>query len=134
MPTAVSTPAFRVPSRILRTTSGSSPATPPGYRRTITLPPESVFHFSAVSLRMRCHEEPSGTRVAILTRTGCAAAGPGTSPHVRRPSNRARDHPVVFTIRSSFHKKLVFVFQEPARALLIDQVDQAQVLHLVRVH
>ena len=39
----MSTPAFSVPSRILRTTSGSSPATPPGKRRTVTRPPESLL-------------------------------------------------------------------------------------------
>ena len=45
----------------------------------MTLPPEAVRHLSAVSLRIRCQEEPSGTRVAILTSTGCALAGAASS-------------------------------------------------------
>ena len=60
----MSTPALRLPIRIFRTTSGSSPATPPAKSVTTTRPPEIVFHFSAVSFRIWCQEEPSGTSVA----------------------------------------------------------------------
>src|SRR5262249_55048674 len=43
--------------------------------RTITRPPEAVFHFSAISFRTRCQDDPSGTSVAILTTTCWAPAG-----------------------------------------------------------
>src|SRR6185436_16602027 len=75
-PTEVSTPAFSVPSRILRTTSGSSPATPPGKRRTVTRPPEACFQRSPVSFRIWNQDEPSGTSVAIRMMSGaCASTG-----------------------------------------------------------
>src|SRR5262249_54016619 len=76
-PTAVRTAALSDPMRILRTTSGSSPAVPPEYRTTLTRPPESLFHLAAVSLRISSQDEPEGTRVAILTRM--VPCGPRTA-------------------------------------------------------
>src|SRR5437867_8270404 len=87
--TEVSRPAFSVPSRILRTTSGSSPATPPGKSRTVTRPPEAAFHFSPVSLRIRCHVDPSGTRVAMRTTRGAWASAAGAKKSAPRRTRAA---------------------------------------------
>src|SRR5258707_14291212 len=78
-PTDVRTPAFSVPRRILRTTSGSSPATPPGKGRPVPRPPEAAFHFSPSSLRIRYHDDPSGTRVAVRTISGAWARAAGAN-------------------------------------------------------
>src|SRR5512138_3790884 len=54
------------PMRILRTMSGSSPATPPEYIFTSTLPPERDSHSAETFLRMVSHGEPTGARLPIL--------------------------------------------------------------------
>src|SRR3972149_9368972 len=89
-PTEVSTPALRVPRFIFRTTSGSSPWRPPGYRMTRTFPPDTLFHLLATSLSTRNHDEFSGTRVAILIVMGAcaeAATTPTTTSISRTTTN-----------------------------------------------
>src|SRR6185436_10711630 len=147
-PTEVSTPAFSVPSRILRTTSGSSPATPPGKRRTVTRPPEACFQRSPVSFRIWNQEEPSGTSVAIRMISGAwASAGrvpsqPAhtASAHSSRTAralwlgNRTARRSVIGALsssldspgnRRSLDEQLVGAAELEARALLREQVGDA---------
>src|SRR6185436_4245662 len=95
---------------------------------------------------MRCQEEPSGTSVAIFTRTVCALAGTAQASHspsataAIRTASVARDgHAFIEPIgpptpvTTSLHKKFIRARQQPPRALLIHQVRQPHVRHGVRV-
>src|SRR6266704_258156 len=139
-PTEVSRPAFSVPSRILRTTSGSSPATPPGKSRTVTRPPEAAFHFSPVSLRMRCHVDPSGTRVAMRTTRGAWASAAGaarSAPRTIRAAGRASVIEILCVTRllnkPLLDEQIVRPGEKPARPLLGEHVGQAVVGRTARV-
>src|SRR4030065_379703 len=85
-------------------------------RRT-TVPPETFFQSSPISRRTRCHDDPSGARVAILMTVGPAYAATRKEKRKRRAAAPAA---------ALFQKEFIHPPHQPSRLALRPEVGKAE--------
>src|SRR3990170_8673234 len=85
--------------------------------RRVTFPPETFSHSSPISCRTRCHDDPSGARVAILTTTGPACAGTLKGNRKRRAAPQAA---------ALFQKELIYPPCQPSRLALREKIGKTE--------
>src|SRR3989337_18201 len=85
-------------------------------RRT-TVPPETFFQSSPISRRTRCHDDPSGARVAILMTVGPAYAATRKEKRKRRAAAPAA---------ALFQKEFIHTPHQPSRLALRQKIGKAE--------
>src|SRR3990170_6538170 len=85
-------------------------------RRT-TAPPETFSHSPPISSRTRCHDDPSGARVAILITVGPAYAATRKEKRKRRAAAPAA---------ALFQKEFIHPPHQPSRLALRQEIGKAE--------
>src|SRR3989337_2461522 len=85
-------------------------------RRT-TVPPETFFQSSPIARRTRCHDDPSGARVAIFMTVGPAYAATRKEKRKRRAAAPAA---------ALFQKEFIHPPHQPSRLALRQEIGKAE--------
>src|SRR4030042_1706035 len=85
--------------------------------RRMTSPPETFPHSSPISSRTRCHDDPSGARVAILMTVGPAYAATRKEKRKKRAAAPAA---------VLFQKEFIHPPDQPSRLALRQEVGKAR--------